>query len=53
MGVAREILELRLSGVEKGPLFLLEKGAVMTSAHIGHYLLTRRTTLPIAIVHDA
>ena len=42
------MLEQRLSGVEKGPLFLLEKGVVMTSAHIGHYLLTRRTRLPIA-----
>ena len=54
MGVAREILEQRLSSVEKGPLFLLGKGVVVTSAHIGHYLLTRRTTLPIAIFtsHD-
>ena len=48
MGVAREILESRLLGVEKGPLFLLEKGVVMTSAHIGRYLLTRRTRVPIA-----
>ena len=42
------------SSVEKGPLFLLEKGVVVTSAHIGHYLLTRRTTLPIAVFtsHD-
>ena len=32
----------------------LEKGVVVTSAHIGHYLLTRRTTLPIAVFtsHD-
>jgi integrase len=48
LGAARDILEPRLSAVEKGPLFLLEKGVVMTSAHIGHYLLTRRTRLPIA-----
>jgi integrase len=48
VGVAREIIEQRLSGVERGPLFLLEKGVVVTSAHIGHYLLTRRTRLPIA-----
>jgi integrase len=48
VGVAREILEQRLSGVEKGPLFVLENGAVVTSAHIGHYLLTRRARLPIA-----
>ena len=54
VGAAREILERRLSGVENGPLFMLEKGVVVTSAHIGHYLLTRRTTLPIAIFtsHD-
>jgi integrase len=54
VGGAREMLEQRLSGVEKGPLFLLEKGVVVTSAHIGHYLLTRRTTLPIAVFtsHD-
>ena len=54
VGVAREILEQRLSGVEKGPLFLLDKGVVVTSAHIGHYLLTRRSTLPIAVFtsHD-
>jgi integrase len=53
VGAAREIIEQRLSGVEKGPLFLLEKGVVMTSAHIGHYLLTRRTRLPIAFTsHD-
>jgi integrase len=54
VGIAREMLEQRLSGIEKGPLFLLEKGVVVTSAHIGHYLLTRRTTLPIAVFtsHD-
>ena len=54
LGVAREILEQRLSGVEKGPLFLLDKGVVVSSAHIGHYLLTRRATLPIAVFtsHD-
>jgi integrase len=54
VGLAREMLEPRLSKVEKGPLFLLDKGVVVTSAHIGHYLLTRRTTLPIAVFtsHD-
>jgi integrase len=32
----------------------LNKGVVVSSAHIGHYLLTRRTTLPIAVFtsHD-
>ena len=34
VGLAREILKPRLSGVEKGPLFLLDKGVVVTSAHI-------------------
>jgi integrase len=48
IGAAREILEPRLSAVEKGPLFVIENGAVMTSAHIGHYLLTRGARLPIA-----
>ena len=48
VGAAREIIEQRLSGVEKGPLFLLENGSAMTSAHIGHYLLTRRARMPIA-----
>jgi integrase len=48
VGAARDILEQRLSDVETGPLFLLEKGVVVTSAHIGHYLSTRRTRLPIA-----
>jgi integrase len=54
VGVAREILESCLSAVEKGPLFRLESGPVMTSGHIGHYLLTRRTRLPIAVftTHD-
>ena len=48
VGLAREILEPRLSTVEKGPLFVIEKGVVMTSAHIGHYLLRRDARLPIA-----
>jgi integrase len=48
VGLARKMLEQRVSGVEKGPLFVLENGSVMTSAHIGHYILTRRTKLPIA-----
>jgi integrase len=54
VGLAREMLEQRLGGVEHGPLFLLDKGVVMSSAHNGHYLLTRRTTLPIAVFtsHD-
>jgi integrase len=54
IGAAREILERRIQGVEKGPLFVIERGSVLTSAHIGHYLLTRRAALPIAVFtsHD-
>ena len=48
VGAARDILEQRLSHVEEGPLFLLDKGVVVTSAHIGHYLWARVATLPIA-----
>ena len=48
VGLAREMLEQRLSVVDKGPLFLLDKGVVVSSAHIGHYLLTRGSLLPIA-----
>jgi integrase len=47
LGVARKILEPRLYAVEKGPLFVSETGSVITSARIGHYLLTRRAKLPI------
>jgi integrase len=46
VGVARAILERRLSDVETGPLFVIENGSIMRSTHIGHYLLSR--TLPIA-----
>jgi integrase len=54
VGAARGILERRLSDIEEGPLFMTGVGSVMTSAHIGHYLLTRRTGLPIAVftTHD-
>jgi integrase len=48
VGAAREILEPRLCDIEKGPLFVIENGAVITSAHIGHYLLTRGARLPVA-----
>jgi integrase len=51
VGVAREILERRLAGVQKGPLFVIENGAVITSAHVGHYLLTRGARLPIPNSH--
>jgi integrase len=48
LGLARAILEQRLFGVDNGPLFVSETGSVLSSAHIGHNLLTRRARLPIA-----
>src|SRR5262249_681309 len=47
VGVARQIIEARLSNVQAGPLFTAETGTVLTAAHIGHYLLVRRDKLPI------
>ena len=54
LGTAREVLKPRLEGIEAGPLFLLEKGVVLSASHLGHYLLTRRSKLPIATftTHD-
>ena len=48
------LIEARLSGVEAGPLFTAETGAVMTSAHVGHYLWARDDKLPITkfTTHD-
>ena len=47
VGLARQIIEARLSVVQAGPLFTAETGTVLTAAHIGHYLLARRDKLPI------
>jgi len=47
VGVARQLIEARLSTVHAGPLFTTETGTVLTAAHIGHYLLVRRDKLPI------
>jgi integrase len=47
IGVARQIIEARLSADHSGPLFTAETGTVLTAAHIGHYLLARRDKLPI------
>jgi integrase len=48
VGAARDILERRLQGVQKGPLFVIERGSLLTPANLGHYLLTRANRLPIA-----
>jgi integrase len=47
VGMARQIIEARLSTVQLGPLFTAETGTVLTAAHIGHYLLARRDKLPV------
>jgi integrase len=47
VGVARQILERRLSIASSGPLFTAATGAVLTAAHVGHYLLARCDKLPI------
>jgi site-specific recombinase XerD len=47
VGMARETLEPRLATAASSPLFKAETGAILSSAHVGHYLLTRRDHLPI------
>jgi integrase len=54
VGIARQIVEARLSTVRSGALFTAETGTPFTAAHIGHYLLARRDKLPIGkfTTHD-
>jgi integrase len=54
IGVARQIVEARLSTNRSGPIFIAETGTVLKAAHVGHYLLVRRDKLPIAkfTTHD-
>lgn len=47
VGMARQIIEARVSAVPSGAMFTAETGTVLTAAHIGHYLLARRRRLPI------
>jgi integrase len=47
VGVARQIIQARLSSVKSGPLFTAETGTILTAGHIGHYLLRRHGKLPI------
>jgi integrase len=48
VGQARAILQEKLDLVSRGPLFLAETGTVLSSSHVGHFLLARRKRLPIA-----
>ena len=47
VGVARQIIQARLSTTPSGPLFKTETGNTLASHHIGYYLLNRRRRLPI------
>jgi integrase len=54
VGIARRILERRLANTARGPLFQTETAKAFTSAHIGHFVLSRIDRLPIAkfTTHD-
>jgi integrase len=54
VGIARDIIETRLAIRPRGPLFSAESGKPFTSAHIGHYVLSRLDKMPIAkfTTHD-
>ena len=47
VGMARGIVEMRISTAASGPLFAAETGRVLTAGHVGHYLLARADKLPI------
>jgi len=54
VGMAREIIEVRLRAVKTGPLFITETGQPLSASHIGHHLLQQQNKLPIAkfCTHD-
>ena len=47
LGMARAIIERRLAGIRRGPLFPSETGAAMNSALVGQHLWIRRNKLSI------
>ena len=47
VGLARQVVQARVSTVQSGPLFRAETGTTLTAAHVGHYLLARCGKLPI------
>jgi integrase len=47
VGAARQIIETRLAGLRRGPLFPSETGAAMNSALVGHHLWIRRNKFPV------
>jgi integrase len=54
VGLARQIVEDRISVVGSGPLFKTETDSILATTNIGRYLLVRRKKLPIArfTTHD-
>jgi len=52
IGMARQILEARISLVRKGPLFTAVTGTILTAANVGHYLLSRRLPINKFTTHD-
>jgi integrase len=54
VGMARQIIQARLSATSAGPLFTTETGTPLRSHHLGCFLLNRRRGLPIEkfVTHD-
>jgi integrase len=54
IGIAREIISRRLEMVPRGLLFTASTGRPLTSSYVGHALLNRTATLPMAAfrTHD-
>ena len=54
VGMARQIIQARLSATSAGPLFKTETGTPLRSHHLGCFLLNRRRGLPIEkfVTHD-
>src|SRR5262245_15979318 len=52
IGIARQIVEARLSNVTSGPLFTAGTGSTLTAAHVGHYLLARSLPISKFTTHD-
>jgi integrase len=52
VGVARQIVDARLSNITSGPLFTAGTGSILTAAHVGHYLLARVLPVNKFTTHD-
>lgn len=52
IGLARQIVEARLSLIKAGPLFTAGTRKTMSAAHVGHSLLTRELPIGKFTTHD-